>query len=116
MMNKEKQIEEMTKAIDQAKYDMWVGKAHQSGDFTNHSKNIAKTLYAKGFRNAPNVVREIFEEIDRMCIDTFGNLNHRVFAELKKKYTEDNGRDKLAEFGKYSPLSWKYTEGGENAD
>lgn len=33
--------------------------------------------------------REIFEEIDRMCIDTFGNFNHRVFAELKKKYTED---------------------------
>ena len=34
------------------------------------------------------VAREIFEEIDRMCIDTFGNFNHRVFAELKKKYTE----------------------------
>ena len=30
--------------------------------------------------------REIFEEIERMCIDTFGNFNHRVFAELKKKY------------------------------
>ena len=36
------------------------------------------------------VAREIFEEIDRMCIDTFGNFNHRVFAELKKKYTEIN--------------------------
>ena len=34
------------------------------------------------------VAREIFEEIERMCIDTFGNFNHRVFAELKKKYTE----------------------------
>ena len=32
--------------------------------------------------------KEILEEIDRMCIDTFGNFNHRVFAELKKKYTE----------------------------
>ena len=37
------------------------------------------------------VASEIFEEIDRMCIDTFGNFNHRVFAELKKKYTEENG-------------------------
>ena len=34
------------------------------------------------------VAREIFEEIERMCIDTFGNFNHKVFAELKKKYTE----------------------------
>ena len=35
------------------------------------------------------VAREIFEEIDKMCIDTFGNFNHRVFSELKKKYTEE---------------------------
>ena len=34
------------------------------------------------------LAREIFAEIDRMCIDTFGNFNHRVLAELKKKYTE----------------------------
>ena len=42
----------------------------------------------------PEIAEEIFAEIDRMCIDTFGNFNHRVFAELKKKYTEsekDNG-------------------------
>ena len=37
------------------------------------------------------VAREIFEEIDAMCIDLFGNFNHRRFAELKKKYTE--GKD-----------------------
>jgi hypothetical protein len=49
-MSKEKQIEEMTKTIDQAKYDMWVGKAHQGGDFTNHSRNIAKALYNAGYR------------------------------------------------------------------
>ena len=45
-----KQIEEMAKVIDEAKHDMWVGKAHQSGDFTNHSKNIAQYLYEKGYR------------------------------------------------------------------
>lgn len=49
-MNKDKHIEEMTKAIDQAKYDMWVGKAHQGGDFANHSKNIAKYLFGAGYR------------------------------------------------------------------
>ena len=34
------------------------------------------------------VAMGIFAEIERMCIDTFGNFNHRVFAELKKKYTD----------------------------
>ena len=43
--------------------------------------------------NASDVAREIFEEIERMCIDTFGNFNHRVFAELKKKYTESEKDD-----------------------
>jgi hypothetical protein len=36
------------------------------------------------------VAREIFAEIDVMCIDIFGNLNHKQFAELKKKYTGEN--------------------------
>lgn len=34
------------------------------------------------------VAREIFEEIDHLCIDLFGNFHHKRFAELKKKYTE----------------------------
>ena len=34
------------------------------------------------------VAREIFEEIERMCIDLLGNFNHTSFIELKKKYTE----------------------------
>lgn len=33
--------------------------------------------------------REIFEEIDTMCVDLFGNFNHKRFAEFKEKYTED---------------------------
>lgn len=36
------------------------------------------------------VAREIFEEIERTCVDTFGNFyigaTHGAFAELKKKY------------------------------
>lgn len=39
------------------------------------------------------VAREIFEEIERTCVDTFGyfyiGATHGAFAELKKKYTED---------------------------
>ena len=55
--------------------------ALQYGTVTDQQKVIDK---AKA-----KVAREIFEEIERMCIDTFGNFNHRVFAELKKKYTEE---------------------------
>ena len=51
--------------------------------------NSCDAIYEKGYRKASEVAREIFAEIDRMCIDTFGNFNHRVFAELKKKYTEE---------------------------
>ena len=51
-------------------------------------QNTAEKLIVKGYRKASEGAREIFEEIDRMCIDTFGNFNHRVFAELKKKYTD----------------------------
>ena len=36
-----------------------------------------------------DVAREIFAEIDSLCIDTFGNFSYRRFAELKKKYTEE---------------------------
>ena len=46
-------------------------------DYINESYSDGKAEIAK----------EIFEEIDRVCIDTFGNFNHRVFADLKKKYT-----------------------------
>lgn len=94
-MNEEKRIEEMTKVIDQAKYDMWVGKAHQSGDFTNHSKNIAKALYKADYRKATDVAREVFEEIEKnmVAIDDidfnhFRAIGRRTFAELQKKYTE----------------------------
>lgn len=50
-------------------------------------KSIAKVTKELAIRSTKQeVAREIFEEIDRMCIDTFGNFNHRVFAELKKKH------------------------------
>ena len=33
-----------------------------------------------------NQVKRIFDDIEHLCIDTFGNFNHRVFAKLKDKY------------------------------
>ena len=77
---------------------------------------IAEFLYTAGYRKSSEVAEEIFEEIDRMIYKVL-NDRHYIMGdmcyeveELKKKYTQDKGRDKIAEFGKYSPLSWKYTE------
>ena len=43
------------------------------------------------------VAKEIFAEIERTCVDTFGNFyvgaTHGAFAELKKKYTEGGGTE-----------------------
>ena len=66
----------------------WCGKERsKNADCTDYL--IAEHLHKRGYRKASDVAREIFEEIDHMCIDTFGNFNHRRFAELKKKYTEE---------------------------
>ena len=51
-----------------------------------HRCKEARLLMNAGYRKASDLAEEIFAEIERMCIDTFGNFNHRVFAELKKKY------------------------------
>ena len=97
-MSRDKQIEEMAKIID------------DNHGFIVSSVETAESLYESGYRKIYDdherqctcyalgcqmaeelkreVAEEIFAEIDRMCIDTFGNFNHRVFAELKKKYTE----------------------------
>ena len=48
-----------------------------------------KDQHAAIDRIKAETAREIFEEIDTMCVDLFGNFNHKRFAELKEKYTED---------------------------
>ena len=97
-MSRDKQIEEMAKIID------------DNHGFIVSSVETAESLYESGYRKIYDdherqctcyalgcqmaeelkreVAEEIFAEIDRMCIDTFGNFNHRVFAELKKEYAE----------------------------
>mgnify|MGYP003288685788 CR=1 FL=1 len=73
----------------------------------------AKRLYCEGYRKASEVAREIFELVEcafSPALDYNGYTIKAYIAELKKKYTQDKGRDKIAEFGKYSPLSWRNTE------
>ena len=128
--DKDKQIEEMAKDLYTC-HDEYV---RDGDDWVTDYNSTAKNLYNKGYRKASEVAEEIFAEIDDfqrklrhiflgMCGgNDYSNLNllqidnaiEALFdshiAELKKKYTQDNGRDKLAEFGKYSPLSWRNTE------
>ena len=57
-------------------------------DWNSIPVDVSEALKQRAVEKAKTeVAREIFAEIERMCIDTFGNFNHRVFAELKKKYT-----------------------------
>ena len=111
-MSREKQIEEMAK--DLRKSEFWYFDDTDC-DFELERKKTAENLYNAGYRKASEVAEEIFEEIDRMIYKVLndrhyimGDMCYEV-AELKNKYTE-SGRDKIAEFGKYSPLSWKNTE------
>ena len=124
-MSRDKQIEEMAKAIC-SEYDCVI--PCQSCAYYAYANcrdvKSAEKLYNAGYRKSTDVAEEIFAEISKAsadwgcyCISAFkwgyvtSDVN-RTLAELKKKYIGED-RDKLAEFGKYSPLSWKYTEGGE---
>ena len=88
MKNKDKQIEEMCKIVCQCNNNGTCIISLRPCDCECSLATELGKLYNAGYRKASEVAREIFEEIDRMCIDTFGNFNHRVFAELKEKYTE----------------------------
>lgn len=52
------------------------------------AKELRELLGVKQ-KTLSEVARDIFAEIDRMCVDIFGHFNPVAFAELKKKYTED---------------------------
>ena len=95
-MNRDKQIEEMANDY----YEAMLKARGTLGSMNKGApKWYAKELYAKGYRKANEVAREIFEEIERIL--DFNTFEGDVFigkyfdidlkndlAELKKKYTE----------------------------
>lgn len=94
-LNKDKQIEEMAKDIEQARI-----KATDTTNSMNYGFGVwyAKELYEKGYRKASEVAEEIFAEIDNLMLDgAIGGkypikvINPDKYAELKKKYTEGEG-------------------------
>ena len=109
-MNKEKQIEEMAKAY----YEAMLKASRTLGSMNEGApKWYAKELYAKGYRKASDVAREIDdlkrhillgEDIAIKCkrengsqneeywkgkVAAFREIRAYIDAELKKKYTED---------------------------
>ena len=92
-MDKEKQIESMANAIEQARI-----KATDTTNSMNYGFGgwYAKELYNAGYRKASEVAREIFEEIDKIAMhnvtSSYGiwlmSMGEVAFAKLKKKYTE----------------------------
>ena len=89
----EKQIEEMAKVLGEIQ-EFGINRPRDEERYPvlyPSNKEVADYLISKGYRKASEVAREIFAEIERVCIDTFGNFNHRVFAELKKKYESEGG-------------------------
>jgi hypothetical protein len=77
----------LTKFNEEAEQYEYIEKAKTLDEYRAQRKAAIQRL-GELEDKASEVAEEIFAEIDRMCIDTFGNFNHRVFAELKKKYTE----------------------------
>ena len=91
-MERQKQIEEMAKAIEQARI-----KATDTTNSMNYGFGgwYAKELYNAGYRKASEVAMEIFAEIEKIAMygtTPFGlhlmSMGEAAFAKLKKKYTE----------------------------
>ena len=85
-MNKEKQIEEMAKAIEQARI-----KATDTTNSMNYGFGgwYAKELYIAGYRKASEVAEEIFAELEEEIKNHGITYAKRKIAELKKKYKGD---------------------------
>lgn len=93
-MNRDKQIEEikqLAKDIFAPKValdgiDLAFASVHGADMEDSHFMRIAKHLYAKGYRKASDVAREVFEEIEKQ-LARYSHL-HR-YAEEAHKVTEE---------------------------
>lgn len=84
-MSRDKQIEEMAKALNGCT-------ANCTDDCGCSEMEHAEVLYNAGYRKSTDVAEEIFAEIDKLlAVDRNGeaNLDVRALQRLKKKYTEE---------------------------
>ena len=89
-MNRDKQIGEMARVIKSSLEGLGSGNFNFTGD--EISAMFAEALYNAGYRKASDGAREIFEEADKIFMDTCLSLEaYGAWFELKKKYTEVEG-------------------------
>ena len=105
MQNIVKQIEEMARIMNETcnVYDEQGNhirnKCYECEEWSNdnhcccsYNRKEAESLYSAGYRNASDVAREIFEEIEKNMVsidfNRFRAMGRRTFDKLKKKYTE----------------------------
>lgn len=82
-----KQIEQMARVICERDTDGDICTLDRKKcDCKCTSGSIAELLYDRGYRRQDEVAKEIFAEIEDMCVDIYGNFCFSVLAELKKKY------------------------------
>ena len=82
-MNKDKQIEDMAKAL------CWDGAdCNRCADLLPCDKKFyAKRAVERGYRKSAEVAREIFEEIEKFM----SPYRYPILADIKNKYTEGEG-------------------------
>ena len=115
MQTKDKQIEEMYKDVYEAIEHNSVIDITHGGYIGINTDGLTKELYDDGYRKSTEVAREIFEEIDSLLESDENDFDNvfedarnegdstvslalsnyvygirKMFAELKKKYMEDN--------------------------
>ena len=95
-MNKEKQIEEMTRVLcEDCARDVAPCTLTKSGRMCDSVREQAEALYNAGYRKASEVVWEIFDKVDEIAYRYLNDADYSGgdmvydLYELKKKYTED---------------------------
>ena len=95
MERKEKQIEEMAKTLCKNSFSEYCASGRCQNPNCLVNAKALEALYNKGYRQASDVAREIFEEIERLMLDgVIGDkypakvIYPEKYAELKKKYTK----------------------------
>lgn len=95
MKNKEKEIEEMAWELCDIPKHPSIKSCEQCGNKHCHAMYYAERAYNAGYRKAPDVAREIFEEIDSLFDKHWFHHIKRLYdeiAKLKKKYESEGER------------------------
>lgn len=108
-MSRDKQIEEMMRIIN---------RANGEPDDSKYSEQDATDLYNAGYRKAPDVAREIFEEIEDCYVQMLEEADHTIEEAI---LAENRTFARTAKYGKdiilltldtlRKRLKKKYTEG-----